>query len=426
MEFIKNRLFKQIVVLIIVFLFLFLFSSRVNAKTLNQIKSELSAMKSKYETTKNQKSLTEAQKKEVEANIESINADIKKTQGEIKDLNDDIDARNAEIDKMQKEIKNITHYYQVSSSESMYLEYVFNASNFTDFIYRLSVSEQLSEYRKKTINTYQALVEENKAKVSELSEKQVSLENSQEQLNAEAAKLGEQITEYTDGMIDIEDEIKDLQDMINLYETKYKCSGNEDVSSCVNRYNNARAAASRNSSGGSSSSVTAYGSLPSAAGFYRPTATGRMGSVFGLSAWYFNYSVFHYGIDIELSHGTPVYSIADGIVVKTNYRSSCGGNMVFIAHKVNGNSYTSGYFHLSSYNVSVGQTVTKDTLIGYSGGVGSIEYWDGCSTGGHLHLQTATGVYMTDYYTFGVFQSRSFNPTTIVNMPAFHEYFSGR
>ena len=52
--------------------------------------------------------------------------------------------------------------------------------------------------------------------------------------------------------------------------------------------------------------------------------------------------------------------------------------------------------------------------------------WDGCSTGGHLHLQTATGVYMTDYYTFGVFQSRSFNPTTIVNMPAFHEYFSGR
>ena len=203
MEFIKNRLFKQIVVLIIVIGFLFLFASHVSAKTLNQIKGELSTMRSKYETTKNQKSLTEAQKKEVEANIESINADIKKTQGEIKDLNDDIDARNAEIDKMQKEIKNITHYYQVSSSESMYLEYVFNASNFTDFIYRLSVSEQLSEYRKKTINTYQALVEENKAKVSELSEKQVSLENSQEQLNAEAAKLGEQITEYTDGMIDL-------------------------------------------------------------------------------------------------------------------------------------------------------------------------------------------------------------------------------
>ena len=45
--------------------------------------------------------------------------------------------------------------------------------------------------------------------------------------------------------------------------------------------------------------------------------------------------------------------------------------MVYIGHYTGSGTYTSGYFHLASVNVSVGQVVTPDTVIGYSGGVPS-------------------------------------------------------
>ena len=56
--------------------------------------------------------------------------------------------------KMNEEIKSIVHYYQVSNVQNMYYEYVFNADSYTDFIYRFAITEQLSDYREKTINEY--------------------------------------------------------------------------------------------------------------------------------------------------------------------------------------------------------------------------------------------------------------------------------
>ena len=131
-------------------------------------------------------------------------------------------------------------------------------------------------------------------------------------------------------------------------------------------------------------------------------------------------------MDIGVSHGTPVYAIANGYVAKISPRSSCGGNMIYIVHNVNGRTYTSGYFHLASINVSVGQVVTHNTVIGYSGGVPSIETWDRCSTGAHLHLQLGTGAFMTDYIYYSGYVARKFDPRQIINFPAMGSYFSGR
>lgn len=47
---------------------------------------------------------------------------------------------------------------------------------------------------------------------------------------------------------------------------------------------------------------------------------------------------------------------------------------------------------LSAFNVSVGQIVTKDTVIGKSGNTGN-------STGPHLHLGLANGRWYADYYS---------------------------
>ncbi|MCI5065321.1 peptidoglycan DD-metalloendopeptidase family protein [bacterium] len=84
----------------------------------------------------------------------------------------------------------------------------------------------------------------------------------------------------------------------------------------------------------------------------------------------------HNGVDFAAPTGTPVRSVADGVVVKSGYYGG-NGNMVKIKH---GDKYASAYVHLSriSKGVRQGARVSRGQVIG---GVGST----GLATGPHLH-----------------------------------------
>jgi len=76
--------------------------------------------------------------------------------------------------------------------------------------------------------------------------------------------------------------------------------------------------------------------------------------------------------------GTPVYAAASGRVVITSGGWSGGyGNQTVIDH---GGGRATRYAHLSSIAVSVGQTVGRGEVIGYSGNTGR-------SSGPHLHFE---------------------------------------
>jgi len=83
----------------------------------------------------------------------------------------------------------------------------------------------------------------------------------------------------------------------------------------------------------------------------------------------------HPGIDYAAPHGTPVWSVADG-VVEFKGRAGASGNLVRIRH-VGG--YTSHYAHLSSFakHLDVGDRVEQKQVIGYVGSTG-------LSTGPHV------------------------------------------
>lgn len=403
-----NKLKKINVIFLIIIMLLvsFYMPIKVKAKTLGQLRSELSAAESKYSKNQTQKAQTEEEIAATKAKIEELKKEKIRIQREISDLNSEIIKLNEDIVLKQKEIRQLINYYQISNGESAYLEYAFEAADFTDFIYRMAIVEQLSDYNDRLIDEYNKMIEDNKKKVTELSAKETSLNKLQDELSVELAKLGKDLSSISEAAVDIKDEIKSLKSDINKYQNTYKCSENEEISTCLNRYY---------------SSTT--GGMPSAAGFYRPVTAGRVNANYGYSDYYGSY---HDGLDIGVNHGTPVYPIADGRVVKISPRSSCGGNMIYVAHTVNGTKYTSGYFHLASINVYEGQIVTAFTVIGYSGGVPWIETWDGCSTGAHLHLQIGTGHYMTDYFWYSNYQARSFDPRRVINFPAWGGYFQGR
>lgn len=405
------KLAKKIMILFILF-GMFFGIQQISAKTLANLKSELAAAEAKYGKNQTEKKQTEADISTTKSKIDSITSQKVQISKEMEDLNSEIKKLGEDIEKMRDEIKNIVHYYQLSSSNSLYLEYVFNATDFTDFIYRLAVSEQLSEHREKTISEYNRLMEENRKKINELASKQTSLSKLEAELSVELSKLNSNLSDIAEVSVDINDEIKELKSSISTYTNKYKCSLNEEIATCVSRYNRSR-------SGGSSGSI----SVPSANGFYRPVSSGRINANYGYTAYY---GSFHDGMDIGVPHGTAVYSVANGTVMKISYKSSCGGNMVYIGHRTSRGTYTSGYFHLASVNVSVGQTVTYNTVIGYSGGAPWIETWDGCSTGPHLHLQFGTGIMMSDYFFYSNYVARKFDPRQLINFPAMGGSFYGR
>lgn len=85
----------------------------------------------------------------------------------------------------------------------------------------------------------------------------------------------------------------------------------------------------------------------------------------------------HKGIDIAANTGTPIYACSKGTVEFADWNGGGYGNLIIIDH---GNGIKTYYGHCSKICVSVGQEVTKDTLIGLVGSTGN-------STGPHLHLE---------------------------------------
>ena len=84
----------------------------------------------------------------------------------------------------------------------------------------------------------------------------------------------------------------------------------------------------------------------------------------------------HEGIDYGAPVGTPVWSVADGIVVEKRFSRSAG-NMVVVQHI---NNIRTEYFHLSRFaDIKAGARVKQKQLIGFVGSTGM-------STGPHLHF----------------------------------------
>lgn len=84
----------------------------------------------------------------------------------------------------------------------------------------------------------------------------------------------------------------------------------------------------------------------------------------------------HNGIDLKSKSGEPVYATADGQVVTSELREK-RGHYIIIKHN---NTYSTGFAHLESRSVAVGDKVVKGQVIGK---VGS----SGVSTAPHLHYE---------------------------------------
>ena len=360
---------------------MFIPSYKVEAKTLQDLKNELADLKAKKAATENNKNLTDSQIKSLRVDIDNTQIEIENTKKEIIAATEKISSSEKEIGEKDKETSELLKFLQVSNGENVYLEYLFEADSYTDFIYRYSVVSQLTDYNTKLMDELKELITTLENKKKELASKQGTLEAKSSELNSKMITLKSNAESYDKEGSTIEEDIRDYKKEIAYYE-KMGCKLNQDVSSCLAtpvsfgwRYPLSYLTVSDN--------YTGYA-------FERPNIGG-----------------YHHGIDLwhPNIYGAPIYPVAKGTIARIGWISG-GGNAIYIYHNVNGVDYTTVYMHMSSFASGMyqGKAVTTDDVIGYVGNTG-------VSFGAHLHLGMASGHHAT------FFNNYSFNPRNVMAFP---------
>ena len=384
---------KKIVtgIVIIFILFLVIYPKNTDAKTLQDLYNQLAKLQAEYNTNKNNRDLTQAEINKLNNEINNISATIEQTRKDIAQAEKDIESSKEKINNKKVETDGMIQFLQVSNGGNIYLEYLFDAESYTDFIYRYEVVKQLTNYNSELIDELEKLILELQQKEKELAEKQTKLENERKNLTQKVSTLTNKLASYKTEGVDIEKDIEDMKKQIKVYED-LGCSKTQDLNSCTGQ-------------------VNAYG-------WRYPLAKGCVTSE------YTGYNIRtdwsggggHFGIDLDcVGEGTPVYAAAAGVVRRVT-KYSCGGNAVYISHRVNGKNYTTVYMHLLSVNkeMYVGKVVTDTTVVGYVGGYStSVDHggYDYCTTGAHLHFGIAEG---DSSYNFNPY---SINPREIFAFP---------
>ena len=369
----------------------------VDAKSLKQVKEELARDEAqRNELIRKQKNVqsninnAKGDISGLESNIDKYQKDIEKALKKIDDLNDEIDDKKEEIDKLLS-------FLQINDSDNIYLEYLFQAKSFTDFIYRSAIVEQLTNHNDEVVKKMDQMIEDNKKLKKELNKK---IERSEDSISSLENKLKDYNVDMKDletAHSNVDDTIRERKKTLAYYQSVYKqngCKETVDLDTCL--------------------------IVKTSSGLVRPLVKGTISSEWGYRICPVHGRELHSGIDIAVSMNSKVYASASGTVVGITRRSSCGGNMVTIRHNVKGKIYRTKYMHLASINVKMGQEVSITTVIGRSGGGGytlrSNGGWDSCSTGAHLHFMVLPG-------TTG---SGTINPRKMVSFPSRGRSFSTR
>ncbi|GAE33065.1 murein hydrolase activator EnvC family protein [Halalkalibacter akibai] len=375
---------------------------------LNKLKAEMQELTDEIQRIDEQVAVTNQKVREKRAEIEEVQEAIEELKAEIVILEERI----AERDELLKD--RARSMYQTGGSIN-YLEVILGAKTFSDFLDRVSALSVIAQQDRNILDAHiedHLLLEEAKAQVEleleklenhliQLEELMAELESQRKQKD----RVMEQLKVKQDDLHADLGELQDEDDLLRRQEAalKQELKEHEDrvrreaeAAAEAERKRQAELASRGTSSSGSTSNSTATSggssggsnqvhSAPAVtnSGFMRP-ATGSITSGFGPRS--FSGGRMHYGIDIGKNGRTgdvPVVSVQDGTVVQSYYSSSYG-NVVLIAHQVNGRLVTTLYAHLENREVSAGQRVSKGQRLGMMGNTGH-------SFGAHLHFEVHEG-----------------------------------
>ncbi|WP_227937288.1 murein hydrolase activator EnvC family protein [Alkalihalobacillus deserti] len=398
-----------------------------------------SELRNEISDIKNEKAQVEAEQAKAQAELEKLQQEMNELTNEIKRIDEAVAETNRKVREKRTEVEEVRvaieelkeeiiiieeriaerdellkdrarSMYQTGGSVN-YLEVVLGAKTFGDFLDRVSALSVIAQQDRNILDAHiedHLLLEEAKVQIELELEKLeghlVNLEVLMAELEAQRQEKDRVMGQLQDKEGDLHTDLEVLDDEAGILQMqeqalKKELAAFEAAEAERKRQEEAAAAAalasrSSNSSSSSSSNKSSDGSsggssqvhsapAVTGSGFMRP-ATGSITSGYGPRA--FSGGRMHYGIDIGKngrSGDVPVVSVQNGTVVQSYYSSSYG-NVVLIAHNVNGRSVTTLYAHLENREVSSGQSVSKGQRLGFMGNTGN-------SFGAHLHFEVHEG-----------------------------------
>ena len=347
-------------------------SSAYAAKSVSDLKSELSQNKKKTEETKKQiqskqaeKNSQKAQKDSLDVEIAGLQSDIDKIQGTIDELSSEIDAKNAEIQALEGELKatydrlkkRMKVIYE-SGTES-YLELILKSTGIADLFTRIAVVESILKHDNSIMDDY-------RAKITEISEAKAAVENEKkEQVEAQGMlteKQGEIKSKQKEKQKIIDSLSNDIEELKRQEKEQEKAAKELQAQIEAASKTATQKAVKYTGNGKFGFPLASYTRISSTYGYRIHPITGT--------------KKLHTGTDYAAPFGTAILAAEDGVVLTAGWNSGYG-YCVTVNH---GGGYVTLYGHCSSLLVSAGQTVKKGQTIAKVGSTGN-------STGNHLHFE---------------------------------------
>lgn len=344
----------------------------------------------------------------IEQEYQSILTQKQASEEKMNQLNQDIETLEIKIQKRKDQLNAQARVTQTNQAQDTLLTAILNADSVSDAITKaLAVNslikannnilsaqkedkvelEQLKDDLLQTIESLEKDTEELKEKESILAEKKL---DQNVKIKEIAAALATEKSEKEQYLAEkAEEERKKEQQLKEIAEEKerQKVAEKEAQEAAQKAQTTPNDSQTDEPESTTNLPVTASPQTPSApsgsGGWNYPVASAIVTSGFGHREDPTGISgTFHDGIDFGGATGTPIMASRSGQVVAASY-SGMAGNHVIIQHD---NGYYSYYLHMSSLNVSVGQTVNAGQVVGGMGTTGN-------STGVHLHFSISTGLW---------------------------------
>lgn len=297
----------------------------------------------------------------------------KKEEAISKTEEDLVEAKISERQQAQKMAQRVRYLYE--NGNINLFEVLLKSKDLSDFISKAEYVAMVSAYDTKMLDNYKATVADIEEKEATLQKDYEKLGTLQAQLTSKQTKVEKMLSEKQTQLATIASSISDLDTLIaNAKDAERRRREAEEAEK-----KKREEAATKKEPLASDNPTTPTKPVVSGNGYFTHPCPGMsyQSSYFGEVRAGIGDPTPHKGNDYAATRGTPIYAAAAGTVIIAGYSNSAG-NWVVIDH---GDGLVTKYMHMYANPLVVsGQKVAKGQKIG---GVGTT----GQSTGNHLHFQ---------------------------------------
>jgi murein DD-endopeptidase MepM/ murein hydrolase activator NlpD len=355
------------------------FTELVFAKSDSELKDELNNNQNSTKTIQENLSDTQEQKKAIQAEVELLDQELAVVEADMDVINESLAQTEQKLTNTTLQLNDVETLLNIqteafknrarfmyTNGKLGYLNLLFSAKNFTDFVSRIEYVNRLVIYDNSLVSGIKRMQNAVAVTLGEIEKQKLEIEVLVTQKAGKQRSLEETLSQKTEVVRKLDADEQEYLRQINGLDESSK-----EIERILKQRELDRAAAA--------AAANKVSSVPYTGGTVAWPIPGhsRITSPFGNRTNPINRrGEFHTGIDVGAPTGTQILAADDGVVVTSGVMNGYG-NCVLIDH---GNGLATFYAHGSKLVASRGQVVEKGQLIMKCGSTGY-------STGPHLHFE---------------------------------------